>query len=100
MRLMQVKVRFFNGYLFIYGPLASNTHKLGLGRGQRLVFAGLSFASPPILPPIYFPCSWPEARQGEKIQQEFGLWKPVFLLARLSLLYTTDTVFVNQSCLC
>lgn len=29
----------------------------------------------------YFPCSWPEARRGEKIQQEFGPWKPVFLSA-------------------
>lgn len=41
-----------NEYLFIFGPFASNTHKPRVGRGQRLVFAGLS--CPPVLPPNIF----------------------------------------------
>lgn len=93
MCLMQMNI-----YLFLVPLLPTPINQ------ESAVVSGLfllACPAPPVLPPpIYFPCSWPEARQREKIQQEFGLWKPVFLHARLSLLYTTDTVFVNQSCLC
>lgn len=55
--------------------------------GQQVVFSGLS-----TLFPRYFPCSWPEAR-GEN---PAGIWPlEACLSARLALLYTTDTVFVN-----
>lgn len=46
----------------------------------------------------YFPCSWPEARRGEKIQQEFGPWKPVFLSAWLFCTQQILSLWIRAVC--